>query len=391
MKTKRTWSAFAGVALLLAGCEFTDNVLIPSLTGNSPSGGDRIVTPARTGDSPSGGDRIVIPASTAEANPLPTLGTSNFQPDGVAAGQPTGTEVGRRVDRLRADLGRMQLSVSNDNSKLQNLRSQTIADARAYQELTASIRAPLQVGTTPGNPNLVAGWNQAQVTLDRIAASVGQMAALSSKAANDSALSAFILESVRATYGLTGAVDEDHRQLAVLEDEVNRTVVLIDRLLNELNEDIARQTNYVSRERSDLTVLSVAVKNGELFGTSLANRAFGTAAIPRSSAGTVGNLANRRPLVVIRFDRPNVPYQEPLYAAVSEALNRLPNSMFDVVSIVPQRGTPGQIALNANQARRNGEQVVQDLSQMGLPSDRLSLNSTSSSAVANNEVHIYVR
>jgi len=375
MKTNRTWSAFAGVALLLAGCGFYDNALIPSLTG----------------DSPSGGDRVVIPASAAEANPLPTLGASNFQPEGVTAGQPTGTEVGRRVDRLRDDLGRMQLSVSNDNSELQNLRAQTIADARAYQELTASIRAPLQVGTTPGNPNLVAGWNQAQVTLDRIANSVGQMVALSSKVANDSALSAFILESVRATYGLTGAVDEDHRQLAVLEDEVNRTVVLIDRLLNELNVDIARQTNYVSRERSDLTVLSVAVKNGELLGTSLANRAFGTAAAPRGSAGTVGNLANRRPLVVIRFDRPNVPYQEPLFTAVSEALNRRPNSVFDVVSIVPQRGTPAQIALNANQARRNAEQVVQNLSQMGLPSDRLSLNSTSSGAVANNEVHIYVR
>ena len=216
------------------------------------------------------------------------------------------------------------------------------------------------------------------------------MNALSNKVANDSSLAAFILESVRATYGLTGAVDEDHRQLAVLEDETNRTVVLIDRLLNELNEDIARQTNYVSRERADLTVLSVAVKNGELFGSSLANRAYGTAA-PARGAATVGNLSNRRPLVVIRFDRPNVPYKEPVFSAVSEALNRRPGSVFDVVSIVPQRGTPAQVALNANQARRNAEQVVQTLVEMGLPSDRVSLNSTSSGQVANNEVHIYVR
>lgn len=375
MKTKRTWSAFAGAALLLAGCEFTDDALIPSLTG----------------DDPAGGERIEIPASTAEANRLPTLGASSFEPAGVTAGQPTGTEVGRRVDRLRDDLGRLQTSVGNDNSELQTLRQQAIADAVRYQELVARIQARLQVGTTPGNPELVAAWTEAQLTLDKIADSVGQMAALSNKAANDSALAAFILESVRATYGLTGAVDEDHRQLAILEDETNRTVVLIDRLLNELNEDIARQTNYVSRERSDLTVLSVAVKNGELFGTSLANRAFGTAAPLRGPANTVGGLTNRRPLVVIRFDRPNVPYQEPLFTAVSEALNRRPGSVFDVVSIVPQQGTPAQVALNANQARRNAEQVVQSLSGMGLPSDRLSLSSTSSGDVANNEVHIYVR
>jgi len=375
MKTKRTWSVFAGAALLLAGCEFTDDALIPSLTG----------------DDPAGGERIEIPASTAEANRLPTLGASSFEPAGVTAGQPTGTEVGRRVDRLRDDLGRLQNSVGNDNSELQTLRQQAIADAVRYQELVARIQARLQVGTTPGNPELVAAWTESQLILDKIADSVGQMAALSNKAANDSALAAFILESVRATYGLTGAVDEDHRQLAVLEDETNRTVVLIDRLLNELNEDIARQTNYVSRERSDLTVLSVAVKNGELFGTSLANRAYGTAAPLRGPANTVGGLTNRRPLVVIRFDRPNVPYQEPLFTAVSEALNRRPGSVFDVVSIVPQQGTPAQVALDANQARRNAEQVVQSLSGMGLPSDRLSLSSTSSGDVDNNEVHIYVR
>ena len=371
MKTKRTWSAMAGAVLLLAGCEFTDNVLIPSLTG----------------DDPAGSERVQIRPSAAEANQLPTLGASNFAPAGVTAGQPTGTEVGHRVNRLRDDLGRLQMSVGHDNEELQTLRQNTIKDAQAYQALMAQIQSRLQVGTTPGNPSMVAAWTEAQITLDRIADSVGQMVSLSNKAANDSSLSAFILESTRATYGLTGAVDEDHRQLAVLEDEVNRTVVLIDRLLNELNEDIARQTNYVSRERSDLTVLSVAVKNGELFGTSLANRAFGTA----GPASTAGNLANRRPLVVIRFDRPNVPYQEPLFTAVSEALNRRPGSVFDVVSIVPQRGTPAQVAVNANQARRNAEQVVQNLTQMGLPSDRLSLNSTSSGEVASNEVHIYVR
>ena len=369
--------------MLLAACEFTDDALIPSLTGESPSGSDR----------------QVIPASAAEQNPQPTisgappqLGQNNFQPAGVTAGQTTGTEVGRRVERLRGDLGRLQTNISNSNSLLQDLRQETITNANTYQSLVGDIQARLQVGTTPGNPNLVAAWTQAQTTLDRISDGVGQMNSLSNQVADASALAAFILESVRATYGLTGAIDEDHRQLSILEDEVNRTVVLIDRLLNELSEDVSRQTNYVGRERSNLTVLSLAVKNGELFGTSLANRAFATAGPARSGApNPVANLANRRPLVVIRFDRPNVPYQEPLFTAASEALNRRPGAVFDIVSIVPQQGTPAQVALSANQSRRNAEQVLQTLIQMGLPSDRLSLSSTSSANVGNNEVHIYVR
>ena len=298
--------------------------------------------------------------------------------------------MGRRVERLRGDLGRLQTSIGSGNEVLQTLRQQTIANANAYQSLVADIQARLQVGTTPGNPNLVAAWTQAQATLDQISDGVGQMNSLSNSVADSSSLAAFILESVRATYGLTGAIDEDHRQLSVLEDEVNRTVVLIDRLLNELSEDVARQTNYVGRERSNLTVLSLAVKNGELFGTSLANRAFATAA-PARAQSQVSNLANRRPLVVIRFDRPNVPYQEPLFTAATEALNRRPGAVFDIVSIVPQQGTPAQVALAANQSRRNAEQVMQTLIQMGLPSDRLSLSSTSSANVGSNEVHIYVR
>ena len=92
-------------------------------------------------------------------------------------------------------------------------------------------------------------------------------------------MSSYLLETTRAAYGITGAIDDDHRQLAILEDEVNRTVVLIDRLLNELSEDIARQSAYVSNERSNLTTLSLAIKNGELLGSSLANRAYA----PRSN------------------------------------------------------------------------------------------------------------
>ncbi|MCZ6453653.1 MAG: hypothetical protein O6909_05365 [Alphaproteobacteria bacterium] len=292
---------------------------------------------------------------------------------------------------MRNDLIEMQRSVGTDNVDLQGLRQGSIGNANQYQQLVAGIQAKLQVGTTPGNPNLVRAWNGAQVTLDQISNNIGQMNNLANKVANDSSLASFILESVQATFGLSGAVDADHAQLTILEDDTNRTVVLIDRLLNELNEDISRQTNYVGRERANLTVLSLAVKNGELFGTSLANRAFASAGGVASQPARVGNLANRRPLVVIRFDREDVPYEEPLFTAVSEALNRRPSAVFDLVSVVPQQGTPAQVALNANTARRNAERVLRNLTAMGLPTDRISLSATSSSETTSSEVHVYVR
>lgn len=386
MTGKRMWATIAGAAVMLVGCDFVDDALIPTLTGEDPAG------------EPAARERIAIPASAAESNPQPTLSTSlpelgetRFEPPGVTPGELTGTAIGRRVDRLRNDLIDMQQGVRSDDLELQALRQGSISNANQYQQLVAGIQAKLQVGTTPGNPNLVRAWNGAQATLDQISNTIGQMNNLANKVANDSSLASFILESVQATFGLTGAVDADHAQLTILEDDTNRTVVLIDRLLNELNEDISRQTNYVGRERANLTVLSLAVKNGELFGTSLANRAFASAAGVASQPARVGNLANRRPLVVIRFDRDDVPYEEPLFTAVSEALSRRPSAAFDLVSVVPQRGTPAQVALSANTARRNAERVLRNLTAMGLPSDRISLSATSSTETTSSEVHVYVR
>src|SRR5258706_137234 len=82
-----------------------------------------------------------------------------------------------------------------------------------------------------------------------LASDILRLNTIANAAASDSALEAYIRESVRATYGLQGAVDEDHRQLAILENDCTRTVPLIDRLLNDINEDISRQTNYVGNER----------------------------------------------------------------------------------------------------------------------------------------------
>src|SRR3546814_11917726 len=97
-----------------------------------------------------------------------------------------------------------------------------------------------------------------------------------------------------------------------------------------------------------------------MFGTSLANRAFATAAPPRGQIVPTGT-AGRRPLVVIRFDRPDVPYEAPLFTAVPEALNRRPNAAFHLASVVPQRAPQAQVALHAHTPRRTPAQAQHPL------------------------------
>ena len=381
--------AVVGAALLISSCSFATDALWPSLTGEEPSD-------AAQGGASQASQSAERPTlgTGASASP-PSLGTTRFVPPPVTAAQPTGTFVGQKVGQLRSELGILQTNVRQRNDSLQEIRRATTHNAQRYHGTVAAVNARLQLGTTPGNPVLVSQWNTAQSELDRIGLDIAAMNSLANSVAADSAMVSYLLETTRATYGLQGAIDEDHRQLAILEDETNRTLVLIDRLLNELSEDISRQTAYVGNERRSLTAISLAIKNGEYYGQSLTSRAYLSAAPLASAAPASGGggfaATNRRPLVVIRFDRADVPYQQALYNAVSRALERRPQAAFELVAVTPSQGTPAENALNASKAKRHADDVLRTLTEMGLPANRVNLSSTTSAEAATNEVHIYVQ
>jgi hypothetical protein len=387
-------------ALLFAGCSFTADTLWPALTGGDPAGKVQAAPTAATGQpgtfpiAPSPGERGGQPLIAPGAPP--TLGTTTFVAPGITPGKSTGTFVGQKVVMLRGELRRMQQGIGLHNGRLQQVRSQTSQHSQRYHGTIAAINAKLQVGTTPGNPFLVQHWRSAQNELARIDADVAQMNSLANDVAGTSTMSAYLLETTRASYGLSGAVDEDHRQLAILEDEVNRTVVLIERLLNELTEDINRQTTYIGNERGSLTTLSLAIKNGEMLGASLGRRGMISSApsltaqysTPPRGAAVPGG---RRPLVVIRFDRANVAYEQALYTAVNRVLERRPDAAFDLVAVAPGQGSPAKVTVAANKSKRYAEKVLRSLSNMGMPLERVRLSAITSAASDTNEVHVYLR
>lgn len=378
-------SATVLITGLLAGCSFSSDSLLPSLTGEDPSASNTQQAQASTPQ------RQTQPARTQRATQPPSMGTSKFEPTGVTSGSNTGTFVGQKAIELRNELRRLQSNVSKNNGALQSVRGKTVQDSQRYHGAVSAINARLQVGTTPGNPVLVEQFNQALSDLKKIGDDISDMNVLTTNVTADSTLAAFLAENTRAAFRLSGAIDEDHQQLAILEDEVNRTVVLIDRLLKELSEDIQRQTNYVATERSNLNTLSAAVKSGELMGSSLTNRA-----LTAATAGTINrqttprSLVGRRPLVVIRFDRANVAYDQALYNAVSRSLDRRPNATFQLVAVAPASGGAARVALNSNKARRNAENVMRSLQRMGLPPQRIAVSARTSQAAQSNEVHLYL-
>lgn len=386
MHSKSFRAVVLGAALILPACSFTEEALWPSLTGEDPASA-KTEQVAQTKPAPA-------PAApqASKASP-PTLGTTNFEPSGVTPGQETGTFVGKKVNDMRAELGKLQSSVRAHNEQLQTLRAQIANNSQRYHGTVAAINARLQVGTTPGNPILVQQFSEAQNDLERLSSDIGGMNGLANAVANNSTMSAYLAESARAAFTVSGAVDEDHKQLAVLEDEVNQTVVLVDRLLKEVSDDVRRQTNYVATERSNLNLLSTGIKTGEIYGASLVNQAMVSAAGPSLGAGAprAADTTGRRPLVVIRFDRDKVAYQQALYNAVGRVLENRPDAVFDLVAVAPGGGGPARVALNATKARRHAEKVLRSLIEMGLPPSRVAVSAKTSNGAKSNEVHLYLR
>ncbi|MDA0675697.1 MAG: hypothetical protein O3A88_04965 [Proteobacteria bacterium] len=370
-------------SLFLSGCSFTEEVLWPLLTGVDPRGAAETAPPQ-----PQAGPAIAQAGAVQPASPAPALGNGDFQPEGVTPGEPTGTEVGRMVSNLREELKQLQAKVRQDNTQLQAQRAKMVQGSARYHGTVAAMNARLQVGTTPGNPILVQQFSGAQGNLEQLSENIAQMNQLASTIGATSTRANFLSNTARSARSITGAVDEDHRQLAILEDEVDRTVVLIQRLLKEVSDDVRRQTAYLAVERTNLNVLAAAVKTGEIYGQSLANV---PQPIQASASVPSSDIAGRRPLLVIRFDRPDVPYQQALYNAVSRALEARPSGAFDLVAVAATNSNTGQNALNANRARRSAESVMRSLVEMGLPQSRVVLSNNASTAVRDNEVHLYIR
>lgn len=314
--------------------------------------------------------------------------------------EPAETLVTTKVGELKTDLGLVQSKVANLSADLSVLQKANEEKAANYYAAVATVNTQLQAGTTPGNPRLVKRLDIAEDKLEALGNSVNDLNQIALNASQVASEATFLLEESRAAYSLSGAVEEDHVKLAELEDMINNTIVIIERVLNNVNDDITRTTTYLSSERNNLRTLSLAVSNGDLYGKSLANRPFSSAS--EFSAASVDPsapamraapavLSGPRPLVKIRFDRPDVDYEQPVYMAVNEALERYPSARFDLVAVHPSTGNPAEVAIESTRARRNAERVLRTMTQMGVPLDRVDLSYNESAEAATNEVHIYIR
>lgn len=317
------------------------------------------------------------------------------------------TIVGQRVNEISSQLNTLQTKTNRMAEQLRSLEGKGRTNAASYYADIATINTQLQTGTTPGNPRLVKRLSSAQENLDVLSGNIAELNSLAVEIADTASKASFLLDSARSTYNVSGAVEEDHARLARLEDEVNGTMVTIERVLNDVNDDITRTSAYLSTEQKNLRTLSLAVSNGNLYGKNLANYPFSRAEQstllqpasfgsdmmmpPQGSFGPSSSVGSPKPLAKIRFDKPNVNFEQPIYVAVQNALEQYPDTRFELIAVHPTSGNPAQVAIESTRSRRNAERVLRTLTQMGVALDRIDLSYAPSNEAQSSEVHIFLR
>ncbi len=367
-------------------CTGVQDVVFPSLSD------EEVVAPPALED---------VPATIESAeSPSQEIPPSQYAQPPVAQPQvaydtgPTGTFVGGKINQFRADLSSIQNAVSSHNNDFLRFKDLVDEQTSVYQGLSSAIRSRLQIGTTPGNPILVGQWNDAQRALEDIQNNVNNLQIVNNRVTADAALITHLKNAINSSFFISGAIDEDHNQLKVLNDDVQRTSVLYSRLMDELEEKISREIQILNAERQYMKELSADVEVGKFGGRVSApptrsSQSLDTQKIEeQSSIDTIkiAPLNYDNAILVIKFDDTSFDYSTALFESISNALEQMPSASFEVVAVSPTGG-----ASFAEKARQRASEVFNKVVEMGVPSERVSLASSNSTTAQAEEVHIYLK
>ena len=367
-------------------CAGVQDVVFPSLSD------EEVVAPPALEDVPATIESAESP--TQEIPPSQYAQPPVGQPQVAYDTGPTGTFVGGKINQFRADLSSIQNAVSSHNNDFLRFKDLVDEQTSVYQGLSSAIRSRLQIGTTPGNPILVGQWNDAQRALEDIQNNVNNLQIVNNRVTADAALITHLKNAINSSFFISGAIDEDHNQLKVLNDDVQRTSVLYSRLMDELEEKISREIQILNAERQYMKELSADVEVGKFGGRVSApptRSSQSTGAQKIEEQGSIDTikiapLNYDNAILVIKFDDTNFDYSTALFESISNALEQMPSASFEVVAVSPTGG-----ASFAEKARQRASEVFNKVVEMGVPSERVSLASSNSTTAQAEEVHIYLK
>ena len=333
-------------------------------------------------------------AKTGADKPAPAAEMSNDAADrfNYASTEQKTSAVSETVSKVESSVAELNQVLRQHKETFKNLKAQSAEKAAKYYEIVAHINARLQIGTTPANPELTEMWKQASAALTEMGDKVQEMKILSGEVNKQNAQINALLGNIAKTFSVPGALESDHERLKDLEDETNQTLIAQKRLTSELSAQVDRQMQAFKNESALVAALANGVRAGKPYGAEAAAPVSlnSPASLQMSAEDEDNDVPNaridgRRPLMTIRFDRANVAYEQPLYRAVKAALDKRPNTDFELVAVSSAKKG------NAADALKKADAVRDTLLAMGLPEDRVYVSKTADMKTKTEEVRLFLK
>nr|QJR98239.1 hypothetical protein PlAlph_2440 [uncultured Alphaproteobacteria bacterium] len=318
----------------------------------------------------------------------------------VVNGSYTGTFVGQRVSAFRQELSQIKQAQKSGERELEKINANISNNASLYQKTISTVETKLQSGTTPGNPNMYAMLQQAQGNVQTMFANSNALENLSTKTANILTSVNYLENSIAAAFSISGAVDEDHKQLRELQNEA----MTIAQKAAALNDNVTSAANFQQQSAiqasQEINALHESVKTGSNTFNAVRRpvlqqrtKAYAPVVpvartekpiIPVKKAAAPAIAANGNlPLFSVRFTDNNVDYKDGLNSAVKSALSRKPNASFEVVAI--SNGN------NQNNAQQHASRIFEEVVKFGANANNVSLNARISEKASVAEVQVFVK
>lgn len=340
-----------------------------------------------------------ISACSSDSQSYPSLVGSDSQENiyanssNVVNGSYTGTFVGQRVAAFRQEFKQLSQAQKSNQKELDKITANISRNANLYQKNISTIQNKLQAGTTPGNPNVYATLQQAQGNVQDMFTNANALESLSNKTATTLTSVNYLENSISAAFNISGAVDEDHKELRELQNE---TLALAQKA-SALNENVSsaasfQQQNAVQSSQ-EVNTLHDSIKIGS--SSNNFSRSFSRNNLPQTPlVATNNSIASRipqtnnssahgLPLFSVKFNNNNVNYREGLNTAVRSALNRKPNAIFDVVAVSSSN--------NQNRAQQQASKIFNEVISLGANASNVNLSARINESTPINEVLLFVR
>jgi hypothetical protein len=390
IRQRRGWPLLAVPALMLLGlaldgCATGDAVVFKTLAGEIP--GEKGTIPPQLANGPVG-------------NAPPSLGSVRFRKDRQVVGLPgarakaqpaqkkpettsaIAAEFARRNDALRAQVYRQ-------DDELQRIRRLIKLHHGGYMKAVGGFGLASKRRLPDDDAAYRRNMRTARSGLGRINGDLLKLNALAARVNGTASQTSALLKEWR----MARARSRDRvarRELAALEPALRQTDTLPRKMLAAIQSDIDRQSAYTREQSRGLDLLAEAV-NAQKGKVSTRVRPLEASSLQEAlrpeagkAAGASGRSRSARPLVRIRFTKPNVDYKRALYRALQAALKQRPDLAFEVVGVAPSEARqPG--ALN------RAQEVRFAMADMGVPPERVTVTTETRPEAKSDEVRIFVR